>query len=176
MFHILTETSVFLSLPNGCLCQVIGDPIVHLKPPIILSRRFEESNQVEVASQTRRRGTKRRCLSGYVEERPRKRAKYSHGAENTKGSSGGGAERFFCPSQRLRRVVDIGNRITPADVAFLRARMFYSRPSFVPHTTKIIVGLPPKRWYMRHISLHLTHVHDRRLYRHPQPHISLLAN
>ncbi|KAI0719341.1 hypothetical protein C8T65DRAFT_541197, partial [Cerioporus squamosus] len=33
MFHLLTETCVFLALPNGCLCQMTGDPIVHLKPP-----------------------------------------------------------------------------------------------------------------------------------------------
>ncbi|KAI0749800.1 hypothetical protein C8Q80DRAFT_1058573, partial [Daedaleopsis nitida] len=33
MFHLLTETSVFVSLPNGCLCQLTGDAIVNLKPP-----------------------------------------------------------------------------------------------------------------------------------------------
>ncbi|EPT01424.1 hypothetical protein FOMPIDRAFT_17886, partial [Fomitopsis schrenkii] len=27
MFHLLTETSVFIPLPNECLCQVTGNPI-----------------------------------------------------------------------------------------------------------------------------------------------------
>ncbi|KAI0663883.1 hypothetical protein C8Q70DRAFT_384202 [Cubamyces menziesii] len=33
---------------------------------------------------------------------------------------------------------------TPADIAFLRARMFYSRPSLAPHTSRIVFGLPIK--------------------------------
>ncbi|KIK10192.1 hypothetical protein K443DRAFT_61217, partial [Laccaria amethystina LaAM-08-1] len=27
MLHLLTDTSLFLSLPNGCFCQVTGEPI-----------------------------------------------------------------------------------------------------------------------------------------------------
>jgi hypothetical protein len=34
MLHLLTETSVFLSLPNGCLCQVTGVPIVFITPNV----------------------------------------------------------------------------------------------------------------------------------------------
>ncbi|OSX57792.1 hypothetical protein POSPLADRAFT_1118271, partial [Postia placenta MAD-698-R-SB12] len=30
MFHLFTETSVFVPLPNECLCQMIGEPIIHL--------------------------------------------------------------------------------------------------------------------------------------------------
>ncbi|KAI0359809.1 hypothetical protein OH77DRAFT_1358930, partial [Trametes cingulata] len=33
MFLLLCETSIFVSLPNGCLCQMTGDPLVNLKPP-----------------------------------------------------------------------------------------------------------------------------------------------
>lgn len=34
MLHLLTETSVFLSLPNGCFCQVTGLPIVFITPKV----------------------------------------------------------------------------------------------------------------------------------------------
>ncbi|PIL35516.1 hypothetical protein GSI_02244 [Ganoderma sinense ZZ0214-1] len=84
MFHLLTETSIFASLPNGCLCQMVGDPVLHMKPPIPAPRRNSEEGR---------------------------------------GPEGD---------------IDIPH------VAFQRARMFYSRPSFVPHTAKIIIGLPPK--------------------------------
>ncbi|PCH42204.1 hypothetical protein WOLCODRAFT_34310, partial [Wolfiporia cocos MD-104 SS10] len=33
MFHLLTETSIFVALPNDCLCQMTGEPIVRLEPP-----------------------------------------------------------------------------------------------------------------------------------------------
>ncbi|KAI0043825.1 hypothetical protein FA95DRAFT_1458892, partial [Auriscalpium vulgare] len=32
MVHLLTETSIFVSLPNECLCQLTGRPVVELKP------------------------------------------------------------------------------------------------------------------------------------------------
>src|SRR6266436_400283 len=32
MLHLLTETSVFMCLPNQCLCQMTGEPIVHIAP------------------------------------------------------------------------------------------------------------------------------------------------
>lgn len=34
MLHLLTETSLFISLPNGCFCQMTGEPIVNVKPPV----------------------------------------------------------------------------------------------------------------------------------------------
>ena len=34
MLHLLTETSIFLSLPNGCLCQVTGVPIIFITPNV----------------------------------------------------------------------------------------------------------------------------------------------
>jgi len=32
MIHLLTETSIFVSLPNGCLCQITGEPLIHMSP------------------------------------------------------------------------------------------------------------------------------------------------
>lgn len=80
MFHLLTETSVFLSLPNGSLCQVIGDPIVIIKPPSNIPILYKELKNAPEGSQRRGRGTKRRCLTGYAEGRPSKRTKRNHDA------------------------------------------------------------------------------------------------
>ncbi|KAI5836411.1 hypothetical protein K523DRAFT_258539, partial [Schizophyllum commune Tattone D] len=34
MIHLLTDTSIFVSLPNGCLCQMSGVPVVNLRPSV----------------------------------------------------------------------------------------------------------------------------------------------
>ncbi|KAI0342799.1 hypothetical protein BDW22DRAFT_1301805, partial [Trametopsis cervina] len=33
MLHLLTETAIFVQLPNECLCQVTGEPLVNLAVP-----------------------------------------------------------------------------------------------------------------------------------------------
>lgn len=33
MFHLLAQTSIFLKLPNECLCQIAGEPMINLPPP-----------------------------------------------------------------------------------------------------------------------------------------------
>jgi telomerase reverse transcriptase len=30
MLHLLTNTSLFVALPNDCLCQLVGEPIVYI--------------------------------------------------------------------------------------------------------------------------------------------------
>jgi hypothetical protein len=35
MFHLLTEASIFVPLPNECLCQLTGIPLVFLPSPTI---------------------------------------------------------------------------------------------------------------------------------------------
>jgi hypothetical protein len=32
MLHLLTETHLFVSLPNDCLCQMTGEPVIHMTP------------------------------------------------------------------------------------------------------------------------------------------------
>lgn len=34
MIHLLAETSLFISLPNGCLCQIAGEPLIHMAPAL----------------------------------------------------------------------------------------------------------------------------------------------
>ena len=31
MLHLLTQTSTFVALPNECLCQVTGKPLIHIR-------------------------------------------------------------------------------------------------------------------------------------------------
>ena len=35
MLHLLTEASIFVPLPNECLCQVTGTPLVFLPFPAV---------------------------------------------------------------------------------------------------------------------------------------------
>ncbi|KAJ7030376.1 hypothetical protein C8F04DRAFT_889260, partial [Mycena alexandri] len=30
MLHLLVDTSLFIALPNDCLCQLVGEPIIFL--------------------------------------------------------------------------------------------------------------------------------------------------
>jgi hypothetical protein len=32
MIHLLLDTDLFLSLPNDCLCQINGEPLIHIRP------------------------------------------------------------------------------------------------------------------------------------------------
>ncbi|KAF8440399.1 hypothetical protein L210DRAFT_855999, partial [Boletus edulis BED1] len=33
MMHLLLKTSLFISLPNGCLCQLTGEPLIFVSIP-----------------------------------------------------------------------------------------------------------------------------------------------
>ncbi|TFK92683.1 hypothetical protein K466DRAFT_480156, partial [Polyporus arcularius HHB13444] len=77
-FHLLAETCVFSALPNGCLCQMTGDPIVHLKPPC---------SYTATSRDTGARGIRRRCVKGYCEDRPPKRLKRTDTVDVGHGSS-----------------------------------------------------------------------------------------
>ncbi|KIJ66969.1 hypothetical protein HYDPIDRAFT_85271, partial [Hydnomerulius pinastri MD-312] len=35
MLHLLLKISLFISLPNECLCQVIGEPLIFIPPPTL---------------------------------------------------------------------------------------------------------------------------------------------
>ena len=65
MLHLLTETSLFISLPNGCFCQMTGEPLVHFKVPIGLST--PNSAQVD--------NKRKRGAADDASERPAKRPK-----------------------------------------------------------------------------------------------------
>lgn len=74
MFHLLTETSIFISLPNECLCQMTGEPIIHLKPPSIVSG-IHEAQQASAKMDSKVFGShrcKRKPKEPHPDERPAK--------------------------------------------------------------------------------------------------------
>lgn len=74
MFHLLTETSVFIPLPNECLCQVTGNPIIHMKPPPLIKGLHGLQN-IPVTVHSKLDNLKRKALETQHSERPRKRMK-----------------------------------------------------------------------------------------------------
>lgn len=72
MLHLLLETSMFASLPNGCLCQMTGVPLMNVIPRNfgIMDRRLlpgDKSKLEEVAA------SKRKAEAPHDDERPLKR-------------------------------------------------------------------------------------------------------
>ena len=74
MLHLLTETSVFLSLPNGCLCQATGVPIIFITPNVHNAHTLFSLQPCEENGTT---SNKKRSFPAIdqEEERPRKRQK-----------------------------------------------------------------------------------------------------
>ncbi|RXW18136.1 hypothetical protein EST38_g7715 [Candolleomyces aberdarensis] len=119
MLHLLMDTSIFIPLPNGCLCQVTGEPIVFLTP---VERRISSEILVHRDS-----GVKRPRPHSPQDERPAKRRKLQ-----INGKPG------------ARRGQDIYIQKSPANLVLARSRLFFARPCHIPHTNFVVVGLPPK--------------------------------
>jgi hypothetical protein len=71
MLHLLTEVSVFASLPNQCLCQMTGEPLIHTVPSnsgIIVQRPKTQ----EICAQAKP-AMKRKGAGHHRDERPTKR-------------------------------------------------------------------------------------------------------
>jgi hypothetical protein len=78
MFHLLTDTSLFLALPNDCYCQLSGEPLMNMKllvpnvqQPLIPSRPAMHQNN-----------PKRHEIT-LKDERSAKRMKVRHEASST---------------------------------------------------------------------------------------------
>ncbi|KAF8656263.1 hypothetical protein AX16_002699 [Volvariella volvacea WC 439] len=112
MMHILTQTSTFVHLPNGCLCQVTGDQLLFRRP-----LKAAPDHEKELPSSIPR---KRRIVPKTNTGPPQKRARtgYRQAKSGTVGAQ------------------------PPAEISFDRSRLFYARPSYAPHTRRIVVGLP----------------------------------
>ncbi|RDB25955.1 Telomerase reverse transcriptase [Hypsizygus marmoreus] len=128
MLHLLTETHIFISLPNDCLCQMTGEPIIHTKPAGDSTEqiRNEQSTVSKILS-------KRRFpfAENDQEQRPAKRQKTKMHAKAKANNPAATAN----TNPKLRSATEI---------PLIRARLFYSRPRLVPQTNQIIVGLPAK--------------------------------
>jgi hypothetical protein len=148
--HLLTETSVFLALPNDCLCQMTGPPLVFKKVPELLRP------EVPIPAGRNSSGMlKRKAPMIGLMERPPKRARL-----NTDEPLEDVAIQAIKATRSvvLKNIADVADADilcslppinsqvrTPADVVFARNRMLYARPVRVPDTDQLIVGLPPTR-------------------------------
>lgn len=77
IFHLLTQTSLFIALPNNCYCQLAGEPILSLKARAQLGQTpsFYTSGAVTNAMVE---SLKRPREADSAGERPTKRLKISH--------------------------------------------------------------------------------------------------
>jgi len=87
MLHLLTETSIFLSLPNGCLCQLAGEPIIYLTPKL-----QDTSNpRLKAPTNGNQKATRKRLrreVPNDTEERPNKRRKLDASEVKAKNAHG----------------------------------------------------------------------------------------
>lgn len=78
MIHLLTETNLFISLPNDCLCQMTGEPIVHLKANPQNQQELDRSERLPGKVSTR--GSLKRPLTDPTDQEQRaKRLKVTTG-------------------------------------------------------------------------------------------------
>lgn len=123
MLHLILKTSVFVSLPNECLCQLSGEPLIYV--PLANGSSF-------MVSQSTQPRAKRKSEPSLT--LPRKRQKLILLSSN-------GATKSVKASTRRNANQSIERR-TPADISFTRSRLFYARPSRDPDAYRIVVGLP----------------------------------
>jgi len=64
MLHLLADTSIFVALPNECLCQLTGEPVVHK----VLTHR-----ELTAFQTFQKQGEKRTAPNSDANERPKKR-------------------------------------------------------------------------------------------------------
>ncbi|KAF7974772.1 hypothetical protein HWV62_11243 [Athelia sp. TMB] len=131
MLHLLTETSIFVSLPNQCLCQVTGDPLIHMIPPTPVLQRPPRLAP-EAACSAEMRPAKRKAID-HQDERPNKRMRLCE---------------TITPSPIAKRATSMNtialDSVPPVDIRVIRTRMFYSRPECAPNLNYVVVGLPPR--------------------------------
>ncbi|KIK45335.1 hypothetical protein CY34DRAFT_78126 [Suillus luteus UH-Slu-Lm8-n1] len=127
MLHLLTKTSIFVKLPNECLCQMTGMPLIYAMPPTLdcgRETRWRAQDHANVSSSS--------CGRISVEF-PRRAASLSWILFLLNGET---------RNVILLHFVDQFIRRTSADISFVRARMFYARPNREHSSRNIIVGLP----------------------------------
>lgn len=78
IFHLLSETSIYVPLPNDCFCQVTGPHLIYLPPPKSLPPAKEENEKRVVAQDTQSSKSserKRKAEETDLSARPSKRPK-----------------------------------------------------------------------------------------------------
>jgi telomerase reverse transcriptase len=159
MLHLLTETSIFVALPNDCLCQVTGDSILNLPLP-----RLPSSMELQ-------HPPKRPHYKPHDEEPPSKKlrrctsmlARTGSGASTVQDRKGQALKadivRFVSDSQIRCTPHAISSRIAPSNISLCRVRIFYANPVCVPGSNRLAVGLPPKRLLSSILLQHMSILH-----------------
>ena len=146
MRHLLTRTSIFLSLPNGCLCQMTGRPLYAIQASTSgkMVRPLESATDVGSTA-----GLKRKATSFPSNERPFKRLKI-HPGRIQQSSKETAITKYASCFPAYNSPNDLNNtsfRRSPVEVLLIRQRFLYSRPIFFRGTKQITVGLPGNREY-----------------------------
>ncbi|KAL5526463.1 EST2 [Sanghuangporus sanghuang] len=133
ILHLLTETSVYIALPNDCYCQIIGPPLLYSVPPESLPRR--ESSKKDNSHEVDTR---------WVLPRKRKRT------DEDTGSFARAAKRrrkSLKPSRSPGIKNDIATLIakncSAAKIPIARATVFYARAPRRTNSGQVRLGLPP---------------------------------
>ncbi|KAH8100825.1 hypothetical protein BXZ70DRAFT_892622, partial [Cristinia sonorae] len=88
MFHLVTETCLFFPLPNGCFCQMTGEPIVYTAPPLKFSLGGLRSGT------SCESGKRKRTAKTTEGEPPAKRSKTSASSSSKRMHSSDAQERY----------------------------------------------------------------------------------
>lgn len=146
MLYLLTETSIYLPLPNDCYCQLTG-------PPLIYSSRFVQGRMVNEDLATKvaeaAHATKRKMQDFEKATRPKKRQRRRMSecevqAEPRRREPDSAKMYVSAFLHSLSPDEAYHSARTPADIRICRSSMFYGRPC-KSSTGRISLGLSYRR-------------------------------
>lgn len=149
MFHLLTETSMFVALPNDCFCQVVGEPIINIRVPAGLC---SVPNGGRAPLEAFDRLKRKRTDVGDGNDRPQKRLrvaealplKSSRRPANIVAQTGSVVKYVLFIEARGAQL-SIASSRTPADISIARAKLFFGRANRAPGSEKVVFGFFEKR-------------------------------
>lgn len=156
MLHLVLDTSLFVSLPNDCLCQLVGPPLMFRDIPAITGVAMKSQLPQDSVSMAGAGVLKRKFADDHDSNRPSKRLRLARESSTVKGApeakaaevqpitdnSGTKLDLLF---SEKHQTVGAESIRTPADIAFARARIYYARAQRIPETDTVLVGIPVAR-------------------------------
>lgn len=139
-------------LPNQCLCQLTGEPLMYAMPQKLDALMLlSDSGTCDLGKR------KRNILECSA---PRKRLKVTELKDFRRVFPNSLAGATIFSSERWEKdiplicLADSLIRRTASDISFIRARAFYARPNCEPKSRHHIVGLPYTRKHLPHMGVH----------------------
>lgn len=102
MLHLLTDTSLFLSLPNGCFCQVTGEPIIHMIPGISQVEDGRLQNQNDIPAIVSQKRPLPNVPGQNNKARKRRKLNPTHGGQTSHSSTAPGVSEYVVNFDRER--------------------------------------------------------------------------